>query len=187
MKKVLISLLFVVGSLFALNGEEVYMQHCASCHAQDMMMDMDAMKEMRKKMQNATKEERQTMRKTMMQKMQDSDMKAPSMPMISMRIKHMTDSKEQFVSFVKDYIQNPSAEKGYCMPMAFKRFGVMPAIGKGMSEEERELVAQWLYNNFEGSWGNSMGGDMCENRNSKMKYGSGKCGGKNNNNMKCGS
>ena len=185
MKKSFVSLLLIVSSLFALSGEEVYTQHCASCHTKDMMMNMGGMMEWRKKMQNSTKEEKQTMRQKMMKEMQDNDTKAPAMPMISMRIKHMTDSKEEFVAFVKDYIQNPSQEKGYCMPMAYKRFGVMPPVGKGMSEEERELVAQWLYDSFEGSWKDSMGGMMCENKN--MKCGSGKCGGANKNGMRCGS
>lgn len=185
MKKGLISLLFIASSLFAISGEDVYTQHCASCHTKDMMMDMGGMMQWREKMQSATKEERQTMRQKMMGEMESSDMKAPAMPMISMRIKHMTDSKEEFVAFVKDYIQNPSKEKGYCMPMAYKRFGVMPAVGKGMSEKERELVSQWLYDNFEGSWKDSMGGMMCENKN--MMNGSGKCGGQGNNSMRCGS
>ena len=187
MKKGLLSLLFMASSLFALSGEDVYTQHCASCHTKDMMIDMGGMMEWRNKMQNSTKEEKQTMRQNMMKEMQDSDMKAPAMPMISMRIKHMTDSKEEFVNFVKDYIQNPSQKKGYCMPMAYKRFGVMPPVGKGLSEEARELVALWLYDNFEGSWKDSMGGMLCEDKNTYMKCGSGKCGGQSKNGMRCGS
>lgn len=187
MKKGLVSILLMVSSLFALNGEDVYNQHCMSCHTQDMKMDMDDRMDWRNKMQNATNAEKQIMRNNMMKEMQNNDMKAPAMPMISMRLKHKTGTKEKFIAFVKDYIQNPSEEKGYCMPMAYKRFGVMPPIGKGMSAEERELVAQWLYDSFEGSWGNSMGGMMCEDGNKNMKYGSGKCGGQSNNGMRCGS
>lgn len=158
-----------------------------SCHTQDMKMDMDDRMDWRNKMQNATNAEKQIMRKKMMKEMQNNDMKAPAMSMISMRLKHKTGTKEKFIAFVKDYIQNPSEEKGYCMPMAYKRFGVMPPIGKGMSKEERELVAQWLYNNFENSWSDSMGGRMCEDRNKNMKNSSGKCAGQNNNGMKCAS
>ena len=188
MKKYMVSLLLLASSLFALGGEEVYTKHCASCHTKDMMMNMDTRMNWRQKMQNSNQEERQAMRQEMMQKMQNKNMKAPSMPMISMRIKHMTDSKDDFVNFVIDYIQNPNQEKGYCMPMAYKRFGVMPAVGKGMSEEERNLVAQWLYDNFKGSWNDSMGGMTCDKKNSNMKSGLGKCGAKQNNNgMKCGS
>ena len=187
MKKGLISLLFIASSLFAVSGEGVYTQHCASCHTKDMMMDKNEMMQMRQKMQDATKEEKQAMRQKMKKKMQDSDMKAPTMPMISMRLKHMTGSKEKFVAFVKDYIQNPSQDKGYCMPMAYKRFGVMPPVGKAMSEEEREVVAQWLYDSFDGSWSESMGGQTCESGNKEMKKNSGKCGSKSNEGMRCGS
>jgi hypothetical protein len=38
------------------------------------------------------------------------------------------------------------------MPMAFKLFGVMPPVGKGMSEEEKKAVALWLYYNFNDRW-----------------------------------
>ena len=185
MKKILLSLLFLASSLFALSGEDVYTQHCASCHKKDMMMDKGAMMQFREKMQSATKEERQTMRKEMMQKMKNSDMKAPPMPMVSKRLKMMLTTRDDFIAFVEDYIQNPSKEKGYCMPMAYKRFGTMPPIGKQLSKEERIAVASWLYDNFKGSWGKSMDGKMCEMRNKSMKCGSGKCGSKKSS-MKCG-
>ena len=185
MKKGLICLLFIASSLFALSGEDVYTQHCASCHKKDMMMDKGAMMQFREKMQSATKEERQTMRKEMMQKMKNSDMKAPPMPMVSKRLKMMLTTRDDFIAFVEDYIQNPSKEKGYCMPMAYKRFGTMPPIGKQLSKEERIAVASWLYDNFKGSWGKSMDGKMCEMRNKSMKCGSGKCGSKKSS-MKCG-
>lgn len=180
MKKGLVSLLLTVSSLFAVSGEDVYIQHCASCHTKDMMINMGGMMQWRKKMQSASTEEKQKMRQKMMKEMRNSDIKAPAMPMVSMRLKHMTSSKKEFIAFVKDYIQNPSKEKGYCMPMAYKRFGTMPPVGKELSEEERDLVAKWLYENFEASWKDFMGGMMCEKKN--MKNGSGKCGA-----GKCGS
>ena len=188
MKKLL--LVFILGfvSLQANSGEEVYKAKCASCHAMKGMMDEGQMKEMRQKMQNATQEEKMAMRQKMMQKMQKSDMKAPPMPMVSKRLKMMLKSRAEFITFVDDYIQNPLKEKGYCMPMAYKRFGTMPPIGKSLSKEERTAVASWLYDNFKGSWGNSMNGKMCEMRNKgmkEMKCGAGKCGGKKSS-MKCG-
>ncbi len=36
--------------------------------------------------------------------------------------------------------------------MAYEIFGVMPPIGKSMSEEEKDAVARWLYRNFSKSW-----------------------------------
>ncbi len=88
-------------------------------------------------------------------------------------------TRADFIAFVEDYIQNPSQSKGYCMPMAYKRFGTMPPIGKGLTKKERATVAAWLYDNYKGSWGGSMDGKMCEMRNkgmSSMKCGGGKCG-----------
>jgi cytochrome c1 len=187
MKRGLLSLLFLTSVVFAQSGENVYKQYCASCHTKDMMMDMNSMMEQQKKMQTATNEERQAMREKMMIKMNDKDMKAPAMPMISMRIKHMTESKEEFMDFVKDYIQSPSIEKGFCMPRAYERFGVMPPIGKGMSESERNMIAQWLYESFNGSWSESMGGKMCKKNNRNMNANSMKCGGTNKGSMRCGS
>jgi len=93
-------------------------------------------------------------------------------------VRPLIASKKEFVTFVKDYIQNPSQKKGYCMPMAYKRFGTMPPIGKGMTKEERDIVANWLYDNFKGKWEMNMDAKACSSRNSKkqMRCGAGKCG-----------
>jgi len=102
--------------------------------------------------------------------------KAPPMPKVSKRLKMMLTTREDFIAFVDDYIQNPSQKKGFCMPMAYQRFGTMPPIGKQLSKEERVTVAAWLHDNFKGSWDRSMDGKMCGMRNKSMKCGSGKCG-----------
>ena len=180
MKKVLLNLLFAGVTLFATTGEDVYKTNCASCHAMQGMMSKAEKSAMREKMQNATQEEKQAMKKSMMEKMKKSDMKAPPMPMVSMRLKRMMDNdRAKFIVFVDDYIQNPSQKKGYCMPMAYKRFGTMPPIGKGMTKEDRTLVSTWLFDNFKASWGKSMDGKMCDMKNQGMKKGKGK-------GMKCG-
>ena len=193
MKKVLLSLLFTGVTLFGATGEEVYQTNCASCHAMQGMMSQEKKSAMREKMQNATQEERMAMKQTMREKMQNSDMKAPAMPMVSKRLKKMLDNdRTKFIAFVDDYIQNPSQEKGYCMPMAYKRFGTMPPVGQGMSATDRQVVAAWLYDDFKGSWGGSMDGQMCEMKNKGMKKGkgmkcgAGKCGGQGKKAMKCG-
>ena len=51
---------------------------------------------------------------------------APPMPSVSKRLQRDIHSKEKFVAFVRDYIQNPSQEKGHCSPKAFKHLGTMP-------------------------------------------------------------
>ena len=181
MKKLFLGLLITMSALYASNGEAIYKAKCAMCHANKGMMSAQEKQEMRVKMQNATQEEKMAMREKMMQKMKKSKMKAPPMPMVSMRLKKMlAQDREKFIAFVEDYIQNPSQAKGFCMPMAYKRFGTMPPIGKTLSKEERATIAAWLYDNYKGSWGGSMDGKMCEMKNrgmKSMKCGGGKCGG----------
>ena len=175
MKKLLLTLTLLASALFASNGATVYQNKCVSCHKMQGMMDMSQMKTMKEKMQSASKEEKQKLKVEMQEKMKKSGMRAPAMNMVSMRLKMMTKDKESFITFVKDYIQNPSQEKGYCMPMAYKRFGTMPPIGKSLTEAERASVANWLYENFKGSWGDSKDAKMC-NANNKHKKASMKCG-----------
>jgi len=180
MIKSLIVSTVLAASAFALSGQSVYDNKCASCHQMKGMMDMSQMKAMKEKMNMASDEEKAAMKKKMQAKMQESGMKAPPMNMVSMRIKKMKgNDKATFVAFVKDYIQNPSQDKGVCMPMAYKRFGTMPAIGKAMNEEERDAVANWMFDTFKGKWADSKDGKTCDGNNKKsMKCGSGKCGSK---------
>jgi len=185
MKKLLLVLVLGMSSLFASSGAEVYKAKCQMCHAQQGMMSKEKMQTMRVKMQNATKEEKMAMREKMTEKMKKSGMRAPAMPMVSARIKSQLKTRDEFIAFVDDYIQNPSKEKGFCMPMAFKKFGTMPPIGKGLSKEDRASVAAWLYDNYKDA-------GMCEMKGESngMKCGGGKCGGakkKEEKSMKCGS
>jgi len=189
MKNIIWGLLLTGITLFAVTGEEVYQTNCVSCHAMQGKMNPQERASMHEKMQTATPQERKAMKQKMMKKMHNSDKKAPDMPMVSLRLKKMLDNdRKKFIDFVDDYIQNPSQDKGYCMPMAYQRFGVMPPIGLGMSEAERHAVATWLYDDFKGSWDSSEDAQMCGKQNHGAKKGKGKkCGGsKNTKSMKCG-
>ena len=75
------------------------------------------------------------------------------MAKVSAKLKHdFGNDKDKIVAFIEDYIVHPSAEKARCMPMALKRFGVMPPIGQSLSLEERRAVAKWIVENFHGKW-----------------------------------
>lgn len=173
MKKILLLILLGLSSIYATNGENIFKEKCVACHASQGMMSMNEKQQMRAKMQNATQEERFAMREQMML---NTNMKAPAMPMVSKRLKMKLASREEFIAFVQDYIQNPSQEKGFCMPMAYDKFGTMPPIGKSMSKDGRATIAAWLYDNYQETWGKPMDAKMCEMRNKGMKCGSGKCG-----------
>jgi len=173
MKKLFLVLVLGMSSLMASNGAEVYKAKCQMCHAPKGMMDKAQMQTMREKMQTATKEEKMAMREKMTQKMKKRGMRAPAMPMVTARLKSQLNTRDAFINFVEDYIQNPSKEKGFCMPMAYKKFGTMPPIGKGLTPEERKSVAGWMYDTYKS-------GGMCtsKGRGNGMKCGAGKCGGK---------
>jgi mono/diheme cytochrome c family protein len=152
------TLLIVLGATLTmlnadkLTGEEIFDTKCSACHTKEMPKNM-------------------------------KDMKAPPMGKISAKIKHdFDDNKTKSIEFIIDYIQNPSQEKSKCMARAIKRFGVMPPIGKAMTKEERQVVAEWVVNNFTQKWEDKdckarmpkCGGD----KKPDMKCGAGKCGGK---------
>jgi len=166
----IVSMLFL--TLSSINAEEVtgegvYTAKCAVCHTLEMKKDI-------------SKEEKMKMMETM---------KAPPMSKISAKLKDSFDDNQTAVeAFLIDYIQNPSAEKAQCMVAAIEKFGVMPAIGKAMSEEERTAVAKWVFENFDEKWegGNCKAivgqvGKKCTG-----KCGDGKCGGDANSSKKCG-
>ena len=101
--------------------------------------------------------------------MPKGEMLAPPMPNVSLCLQSAMNSKKEFVAFVKDYVQNPLKEKGHCRERAFKNFGVMPAIGKTMTAQEREAVAIWLFENFEQKVSDAK-------KSIQKKCGQGKCG-----------
>lgn len=105
-------------------------------------------------------------------------LQAPPMPMVSQRLKIQLKSRDKFISFVNDYIQNPAKDKGFCMPMAYKKFGVMPPIGKSMNKEDRETISSWLYDNFKAGNPKEMNMKACKQKSKAMKCGAGKCGSK---------
>ncbi len=115
-------------------GYSVFESKCASCHP--VSVPPEKLKKIREAVEKGGK----------------PPIKAPPMEEISARVKKFYPDEESFVRFVSDYITNPSQDKGVCMPMAYKVFGVMPPVGRGMSEEEKEAVARWLYRNFRYTW-----------------------------------
>ncbi len=146
---------FTLANADALTGQKIFDTKCVACHTQKKPEKMSEKK----------------------------DMKAPPMAKISAKIKHSFDNnKTKVVAFIADYIENPSQEKVKCMAMAVKKFGLMPPIGKEMTKEEREVVATWVFENFDQKWENT----NCKSGHSKGKMNTdrpgkcaiGKCGGK---------
>ena len=164
MKKILLlaSLCMATLTLQAQTGAEVFENKCVSCHVKTPPAGMG---------QRGTPAHREAMMK----------MKAPPMMKVAMKVKMAHQSKEAFVAFVTDYIENPSKEKILCNSNAVDHFGLMPAIGKTMTAEERAKVAEWMYDNFSGQKSCSAC-TSCEGegkgKKQSMKCSAGKCGAK---------
>jgi len=131
MKKILLALSFALLSLQAQTGEEIFVAKCSACHSKNMPQGMN---------ERGTPAFREAM----------SKLKAPPMAKVSMKLKNAMPQKATFVAFVSEYIANPSKETAKCNPNAVKAFGLMPPIGKAMSEAERKTVAEWMFDTYEG-------------------------------------
>ncbi|WP_121013164.1 c-type cytochrome [Hydrogenivirga caldilitoris] len=116
-------------------GYEVYKNNCSICH-----------------MEQATLWDFLKARLNVLNGQKPENIDAPPMNLVSARIKEFYPTELEFVQFVNDYITHPSRVKGVCKPAAYLFFGTMPPIGQGMSEEEREAVAKWMYYRYSDVW-----------------------------------
>ncbi|MDA3946763.1 MAG: c-type cytochrome [Helicobacteraceae bacterium] len=129
MKKIA-TLLLVSLSLFAADGYKVYQDNCAKCHI-EMISKAETLQKFK-------------------------TLKAPPMIEVSKQLKNTIiirsedDEVHRFVTiaFIKEYIQNPSIDYFMCNAGAVDLFGVMPAQSR-LSEEERQAVAEWIYDRYE--------------------------------------
>ncbi|MDP1784880.1 MAG: c-type cytochrome [Sulfuricurvum sp.] len=119
-------------TLMGSDGYKVYQDNCMKCHV-EMMSKSEVLKSFK-------------------------FLKAPPMVEVSNKIKNniriMDEDKDVkrrvVIAFVKDYIENPSIQYSMCDPMALEKFGVMPSLKGKLSEEQKQAVAQWVYDRYEG-------------------------------------
>lgn len=131
MQKLLFTTLLLGSTLFGVDGYEVYKKNCSSCHV-EMMTKSYALKNFKK-------------------------LKAPPMVEVSARLKEniiIKDDEEDihrylFILFVKDYIQNPQLDYSMCTAGAIETFGVMPSLKGKLRADEKQAVAEWLYDRYE--------------------------------------
>ncbi len=183
MKKLtLLFALCAITGLFGAEGEAIFKAKCSACH---MLTPPAGMMK-----GPGTPEFKDAM----------ASLKAPPMVKVAQMAKMRYPDKEAFVNFVTDYITNPQESKTVCMKKAIKGFGLMPPIGKSMSDAEKKAVAEWIYTLKpskkmqmmkcgEGKCGEGKcgmnkakqmmkcGAAMKEKAKTMMKCGAGKCGG----------
>ncbi|HIO95346.1 MAG TPA: c-type cytochrome [Campylobacterales bacterium] len=73
---------------------------------------------------------------------------APALMGVMRHIKMSYPDKEKAVEFIKDYTVNPSEEKAICMKKKLERFGLMPSQKGNVTQEELEVIANWMFDNF---------------------------------------
>lgn len=131
MKKILFTTALLASTLLAVDGYEVYKNNCQKCHIE-------------------------MIKKSELVKYIDTIV-APPMVEVSGRLKEniqTTDEEEDvnrhlFILFVKDYVVNPNLDNSMCNPGAIEKFGVMPSLKGKLTEDERQAIAEWLYDRYE--------------------------------------
>jgi len=65
------------------------------------------------------------------------------------KLKAETKTKEAFIAFVKDYIDEPDKRKSLYGKKAIKDFGLMPSLKGIMSDSEATGLAEYLYQKYD--------------------------------------
>ena len=113
-------------------GYAVYKSVCAACHV-ELMSAKEAVKNMDK-------------------------ISAPPMVEVSQRLKKMIKfndndeevQRELVLTFMRDYIINPSIDKSMCRLGAIDKFDVMPSLKGQLTEKQIKDVTEWVYDRYEG-------------------------------------
>ncbi|RLA76750.1 MAG: hypothetical protein DRG78_18475 [Epsilonproteobacteria bacterium] len=101
----------------------LFKQNCASCHADAIGVDEDGGKLV-------------------------NIYEAPYVNDVVKKLKAETTSKEEFISFIKDYINMPSKRKSLYGKKAIKEFGLMPSLSGLLTDKESTELAIDLYENY---------------------------------------
>ena len=120
-----IMLLTALGTtaLFAQSGMALFNKHCSSCHT-----TVIGINESGDELTNVYG--------------------APYAKDVVNKLKSETKTKEEFVTFVKDYINTPDKRKSLYGKRAIKDFGLMPSLKGVMSDDESTKLANYLYNDY---------------------------------------
>ncbi|WP_051654754.1 hypothetical protein [Persephonella sp. IF05-L8] len=73
------------------------------------------------------------------------NLEAPPMNIVMRQVYYVYRNEQNFILYLKDYLQNPSMEKSVCQP-CIKRWGLMPPIK--INSYEAEELGIWLFRRF---------------------------------------
>ncbi len=104
--------------------EVLFTKNCASCHATVIGMKVEVEGE------------------------HTAMYEAPYVKKIIQTIKVETKTKEGFVTFIKDYINDPDKRKSLYSRRAIKEYGLMPSLKGALNDTESTQLAEYLYEKY---------------------------------------
>ena len=81
--------------------------------------------------------------------------RAPSMMAVTFHLKDFikgstpADHEQKVVSFIKDYVMDPSRDKSYCDKQSLDSYGVMPSQKGNVTLDELEAIARYMYHHYD--------------------------------------
>ena len=132
--KIVLGVLLCLGSLFAIEGQEVYEKKCLSCHVK--YIPMSKLKE------NFLDHNNRLLKLT-----------APTLNQLSYRLKQRIGDPKgdndmhrmEVAAFISDYVINPDRDKSVCLEDVMQHFETMSSLKGEISEEELEEVSTYIY------------------------------------------
>jgi len=124
MKRIVLFTALSATMLFAGSGKDLFTKYCSSCHTTVMGLN-----ESGGEVTNVYG--------------------APYAKDVISKLKNETKTKEEFIEFVKDYINEPDKRKSLYGKKAIKDFGLMPSLKGAMSDSESGRLAEYLYDGYE--------------------------------------
>ncbi len=123
MKSIALYTLLTTSTLLSQTAEALFNKHCAGCHATILGVN-----EAGGKVTNIYG--------------------APYAKDVIDKLKTETKTKEAFVGFIKDYINEPDKRKSLYGGKAIKKFGLMPSLKGAMTDSESSVLAEYLYSEY---------------------------------------
>ena len=123
-KSILLTTLLTTSALFSQSGEVLFTDYCASCHTTVVGVNESGGEV-------------------------THIYEAPYAKDVVNKLKAETKTKEAFIAFVKDYIDEPDKRKSLYGKKAIKDFGLMPSLKGIMSDSEATGLAEYLYQKYD--------------------------------------
>ncbi len=123
MKNIVLFTVLSTSTLLAQSGEALFTNYCASCHTTVVGVNESGGKV-------------------------TPIYEAPYAKDVINKLKTETKTKEAFITFVKDYINEPDKRKSLYGKKAIKDFGLMPSLKGAMTESESTVLAEYMYSDY---------------------------------------